>query len=392
MGISYCRDSPPLTKSKGFTTTLRAAQADTGYREVSRIMKKVGREPQKLETLNLFAVLQSGSEGALNDPANRQSFLTQVDSGLTNALNSESTLHGIRVQTMFRGLVANLDSVEMIKEEDAGECYYKSHDEILVPDFRVVTDEGKPLLIETKNHFAKDPLKRYRIRHADVQALGRYADLSGVPLRFAIYWAAMNQWTLNDPKRFTVNGDYAEIELFQAMKESEVASLGDFAIGTEYPITLRLNADMSKPRETTPERRVSMTIGSADITVGDVLIEDKTEKNIALYLMMYGKWVYDGGHVELDDQGLPVAAVHKVTPEDPFPNQGFEIIGSLSSLYSQVYNSLTLEGHKVSQLNVKEPAALAPIIPRDIESKQLKLWRLILQPNYKDDDSDVGDE
>lgn len=355
-------------------------------------MKKVGREPQRLETLNLFAVLQSGSEGALDDPANRQSFLTQVDSGLTSALNSESTLHGIRVQTMFRGLVANLESVKMIKEEDAGECYYKSPDEILVPDFRVVTDKGDTLLIETKNHFAKDPVKRYRIRQADVQALRRYADLSGVPLRFAIYWAAMNQWTLNDPKRFTVNGDYAEIELFQAMKESEMASLGDFSIGTEYPITLRLNADLSKPRETTTEGHVIKTIGDADIMIGDVLVEDKTEKNIALYLMMYGKWVYDGGHLELDDQGLPVAAVHEVTPEESFPNQGFEIIGSLSSLYSHVYNSLTLEGRSVSKLNVKEPAALAPIIPRDFEGKRLKLWRLILQPNCNDGDSDAGDE
>jgi hypothetical protein len=59
-------------------------------------VKKVGREPQKLETLNLFSMLQPGKEGSLNDPASRQSFLAQVDSGLTNALSSESTLHGIR--------------------------------------------------------------------------------------------------------------------------------------------------------------------------------------------------------------------------------------------------------------------------------------------------------
>jgi hypothetical protein len=109
-------------------------------------VKKVGREPQKLETLNLFSMLQPGKEGSLNDPASRQSFLAQVDSGLTNALSSESTLHGIRVQTMFRSLVTNLDSVQLIKEEDAGECYYKSSDEILIPDFRIVTDKGDPFL------------------------------------------------------------------------------------------------------------------------------------------------------------------------------------------------------------------------------------------------------
>ena len=113
------------------------------------------------------------------------------------------------------------------------------------------------------------------------------------------------------------------------------------------------------------------------------MLADKTEQNIAFYLMMYGKWNYDGGHVELDEGGLPLAAVHQVSPEEITPNQGFEIIGFLSSLYSQVYNSLTLEEGRVSRLNVKEPTSLAPVIPRDLEKKQLPLWRFILQPNYE---------
>jgi len=39
-------------------------------------MKKLGREAPKLETLNLFSLLQSGDGKTLYDPANRQSFLT----------------------------------------------------------------------------------------------------------------------------------------------------------------------------------------------------------------------------------------------------------------------------------------------------------------------------
>lgn len=85
-------------------------------------MQKVGREPQKPETLNLFSLLQPGKEGFLSDPASQQSLPARVDSGLTNALSSESTLHGIRVQTMFRSPVTNLDSVQLIREEVAG-CY-----------------------------------------------------------------------------------------------------------------------------------------------------------------------------------------------------------------------------------------------------------------------------
>ncbi len=351
-------------------------------------MKKVGREPQKLETLNLFSVLQSGDGRAIYDPENRESFLSQIDAGLTRALDSEATLHGIRVQSLFRGMVANLDSVRLLKEEDTGDCYYPCDDDLLVPDFRVVTDKGKAFLIETKNHFSKDPMKRYRIRATDLDALGRYADLVGNPLRFAIYWAPWNLWTLNDPLRFTRSGKYAEIELFQAMKENEMALLGDYGIGTGYPLTLRLTADMNKPREILPDGKVSMRIEGSEIRVGDILLEDKTERNIAFYLMMYGKWHYDGGHIELDGDGLPVAAVHTVSPEEVTPNQGFEMIGSLSSLYSQVYNFLTLEEDgRVAKLNVKEPTSLAPVIPRDLEKKQLPLWRFILQPNYKQPDA-----
>ncbi len=345
-------------------------------------MKKLGRETQKLETLNLFSLLQSGDGKTLYDPANRQSFLTQVDAGLTRALDSEATLHGIRVQSMFRGMAASLDFVKLLKEEDSGDCYFQSDAEILVPDFRVVTDKGDSLLIETKNHFSKDPMRRYRIRTADLEALRRYADIVATPLRMAVYWAHWNQWTLNDPKRFRVEANYSEMEFIQAMKESEMASLGDYSIGTTYPLVLRLAAAMDKTRTISPEGRVEMTIGAVEISAAGIALEDKVERNIALYLMIYGKWQYDGGHIEFDNAG-PVAAVHTSTPEEPTPGQGFEIVGSLSSLYSQHYNSLTLDEGRVSHLNVKDPTALAPVIPRQLEKKRLPLWRFIQQPNYE---------
>ena len=235
-------------------------------------------------------------------------------------------------------------------------------------------------------------MRLYRIRNTDLEALGRYADLVGIPLRFAIYWAPWNQWTLNDPKRFSRNGNYAEIDFFQGMRESEMASLGDYSIGTKYPITLKLNAAMDKPREILPGGQVSIWIGGWEIWVDDIQLKDKAEQSIAFYLMMYGKWNYDGGHAELDEDGLPVTAVHQVSPDEITPNQGFEIIGSLSSLYSQVYNFLTLEENRVSQLDVKEPTSIAPVIPRDFKKNQLPLWRFILQPNYEQSEPQGDDE
>ena len=85
----------------------------------------------------------------------------------------------------------------------------------------------------------------------------------------------------------------------------------------------------------------------------------------------------------MDESGLPVAAVHTSAPEGSTRGQGFEIIGSVSSLYSQHYNSLTLEEGRVLRLNVGDPTALAPVIPRDLQKKQLSLWRFTQNPNYE---------
>jgi hypothetical protein len=72
------------------------------------------------------------------------------------------------------------------------------------------------------------------------------------------------------------------------MKENEMASLGDYSIGTAYPLKLRLAAAMDKPRTISAEGRVEMTIGAVEISAAGSVLEDKTERNIALYLMLYG--------------------------------------------------------------------------------------------------------
>jgi hypothetical protein len=104
-------------------------------------------------------------------------------------------------------------------------------------------------------------MRRYRIRNQDVKALQRYAEAVGTPLRLAIYWAHWNLWTLNDPERFARSGNYAEIEFIQAMKQNEMAVLGDYSIGTTYPLTLKLLAAIDQPRTVSPEGIASMCIG-----------------------------------------------------------------------------------------------------------------------------------
>jgi len=343
-------------------------------------VKKLGREPRKLETLNLFSLLQRDDGSTLYDPGNHASFFAQVNSGLTEALDSESTLHGMRIQSLFAGMVANLGKAQLLKEEDSGVCYYEG-DDLCLPDFRIVTTSGDVMLVETKNHFSKKGMSPFRIRRSDLDGLERYAKLVGTPLKIAVYWAGWNLWTLNDAASFAGNRKYAELEFRVAAMQSEMAALGDFMIGTKYPLVLRLIAATDKPRSISADGVASIHFKGFEIRCADTLIEDKTEQNIALYLMMYGKWEYDGGYIEFDDSGLPAAAVHTVSPDEITPNQGFEIIGSLSSLYSQLYNALTLEEGKVTRLRLTDPTAIAPIIPLQHEKKSLPLWRFVQTAN-----------
>jgi hypothetical protein len=250
-----------------------------------------------------------------------------------------------------------------------------------------VTALDKSILVEVKSHFAKKPLKPFRLRKTDLEALERYASATKTPFRFAIYWAPWNLWTLNASRFFLPDGDYQEITLETAMRESEMAVLGDFSIGTRFPLVLSLTAAQNKSRSLSPDGKAVMNVGRADISCAGVPITSAKERNVAIYLMMYGKWEYDGGKVELDGQGLPAAMIHTVSPpEDEEESiEHFRIIGYLSSLYSSLYNTLTLKDGKVERLRVKDPVSLAPVIPLKWDGAELPLWRFVLQPNTQSD-------
>jgi hypothetical protein len=310
----------------------------------------------------------------------------RVNSGLDQALKSESTLHGIRVQSMFQAMVASFDKARMVKQEDSGECYHNCVEPVQIPDFRVVLEDGRPLLVETKNYFrtATSALVPFEIRNRDMGALTQYAMLMTVPLRFAIYWAHWNTWTLNDPQHFTRGQNSTQIEFADAVKTSEMADLGDVSIGTEYPLTLRLKAASDESRTISTEGQFHFSIGGVEVYCAGRLLEDPLERNIAFYLMMYGKWQGGEPRAELDESQAPTAVLYIAEPEDIHEGQGFEIIGSLSSMFSSFYNSMTLEETRVSNLpHYDDPARLAPIIPRDYKGKNLPLWRFIQQPNYE---------
>jgi hypothetical protein len=144
--------------------------------------------------------------------------MARIRKGILEAMNSVSTPHGWRVQALFEVLVASLGEVHFLKQEDAGDVYFAG-DHVNVPDFRIVTADGRHLLVDAKNFRAADPTADYRMRRKDYEGLLRYTALVGLSeLKLAIYWSPWNLRTLTDVARMRDESDRLTISLLEASK------------------------------------------------------------------------------------------------------------------------------------------------------------------------------
>ena len=85
------------------------------------------------------------------------------------------------------------------------------------------------------------------MRTADVEALRRYAGLTGARLVFAHYWSAINHWTMIDSQALQRNGAHFELDISTAMIANELGLLGDRVVCTTAQLALSLLADPDAP-------------------------------------------------------------------------------------------------------------------------------------------------
>jgi hypothetical protein len=344
-------------------------------------IRRIPRDYQKFEVLNLFTALQAGK--AIHNPDQTVAFLESVREGLQRALTSSSTLHGLRTQSLFEQMVVNLGKVLLLKQEDAGDCYGEG---VRPPDFRILTRD-QAMLVEVKNHHRTDPAQPFRIPARSLRELQQYASLVKTPLRLAIYWARYNTWTLNDPDRLQPSGKYKIIDLVTAIKESSMAELGDSVIGTRQPLTLTINADTRKPQIRDASGWQRYIIHSREFACAGKPVLENTAQNVALYLMTFGKWDYSSKPFLADD-GLIQKVEYLFAPpaESPDDHDDIAIIGSLSSLFSTFYNLNTIEGETVSAFARVDNPPEAALILRDLPHfDDLPLWHFIQKPNLGGD-------
>ena len=318
---------------------------------------------------------------SLNDPKAIPEFVTFAENAVRRALSRTSLLHGQRTQAMFESMLVSLGGYSLLKAEDTGNVY--PNEKYIAPDFRVVLTDGTQWLIEVKNAYIDDPLRQERqfMTKSYREKLEQYASATGGQLKLAVYWAKWGIWTLVSPERFADSAGNVSVDMKTGMMENELVYLGDQMIGTKPPLRLRLEADPATSEPVTADGTVRFTISGVRVYSGEVELLDRLEKEIAWTFMRYGSWRMDGPLADLEGDRL-FAVEFRWDPEEN-TDQGFEMIGTFSEMFSRYYSEQTLLNQEVIQLFAQpRPGWFAPLVASEYEMKVLPLWQFKLYPRY----------
>jgi hypothetical protein len=152
-------------------------------------------------------------------------------------------------------------------------------------------------------------------------------------------------------------------------------------IGTVPLLEFRLYSDPTKPRRIQADRKAECTIGHVEVLVGDQVMVEKKEQEIAWFLLLYGKWPIEDSPAEVVNGELISWGVRAAPEERANPDENFEFVGRLSTMVSMQYNDITAPSGQVDLLTPhRDPDALGVLIPPDFKSDRLPLWRFVIKP------------
>ena len=186
-------------------------------------------------------------------------------------------------------------------------------------------------------------------------------------MKLAVYWSQWNVWTLVPLSAFKTEGR-PSLSMFRAVKADEMGILGDLHIGTRFPLQLRVIADPAHKRTVGDDGEVAFRIRRVEMYCADQRLTGR-DWNIAMWFMLYGRWEEEATAKITDGDLVAVNLVR--TPQEDH-HQGFEFIGTLSSLFSSMYLSSTSDADRVTRLGIKVVGgALGSLIPSDYQSDAL---------------------
>jgi hypothetical protein len=353
-------------------------------------IRKISRDPEGIESLKLYALLtpQDALGVGLHDQARLDEFVERVKRGVSGSLEKESRLRGLRVEALFRAMLVALGGFTLLTDIDGGEPYFDdAGGPVKLPDFSIVDRDGQQLLVEVKSASPSDPFGSHAIRKTEMLGLQRYGELMKAPVAVAHYWRGWNLWTLVPLDKLTPKGKKYAIDVKDALVYNELSRFGDRWIATRPPLTLIVHVEEGSGQPTASDQ-VIVKITGVEISAAGVVLKEDQEANIAWFLMLYGTWPDEEPQMKMED-GKPRAIELSVnpTPEklEQVEREGFTSIGILSSMYSSMYNQLTLtpDGEVRELQHEPDPEQLAALIPADYwdrKDRALPLWGFQVKP------------
>jgi hypothetical protein len=357
------------------------------------MIRRQPRDSDGIGSLKLLAALDlpTVAQRAVGEADSVDELTCRLGAGVRASLDNASRLHGLRAEAMFRAVLVALGAFQLLVEEDEGQVYYEdAQGPVKLPDYRAVDSEGRQLLVEVKAVPPKSRQLHHRIPAAEVHGLRRYGELTDTAVAVAHYWSAANLWTLIDLERMRSRDGRYELGLGEAIKFNQMARFGDRTIGTVPPLELRLEVeelgDRARPDTAT------VLIKNTQLLAAGQSLEDEVERKIAFLLFRYGRWDLETpAEIDADGRITSIALQAAPPPETrkEVERHGFAMVGALSSMYSAMFNEITLDDEgAVRQLDHhSEPGELGSLIPGDYFERldrRLKLWVLRVQPANED--------
>ena len=339
-------------------------------------MKKLKRDAEKFDVLELFSDMAAELGYKLDDPIAQEDFVKRVKRSIESSKKSNISIFGKRVESLFAYVAGALGKVVLLKQEDSGDIYF-SGDEIIAPDYRLTFDNGEQLLVEVKNCHHRSATKKFTVKKKYYNKLRQYSDLNGLELRFAVYFSSWNYWTLLDIGCFEEGKDSYSIDSMKAMACSEMARLGDCMVGTAPDLELCFLCD---PSDIDEDGQAIVVIRDVKIyCAGNEIIAD-AEKKIAFYLIKFGTWLESATEAVVRDSKLVGLKLVYSPEEQEEPN--FAFIGHLSMMVSNGFRNHTVKNGDVVAVKLGlDPSVFKVLIPQDYEGINLPLWRFVIKPN-----------
>lgn len=351
----------------------------------SESFRRVARDHARLDSLDLYSrTVALGSGLAISSAQRIDDALASIRGDLLSTTMQESTLHGWRVQALFEAIVASLGKVRLLKFEDAGDIFI-SGPALRPPDFRIITADGRQLLVEVKGFSHASPNAEFRIRTRDIDELRIYAEAVGVPeLMLAVYWVRWNWWTLTPVACFRPDGPrHLALSFPEAIVANEMNAVGDRTIGTEWPLTLTVLSDPTQPRTVDETGKASFKIGRVEHAVAGRIVEAPEEQAIMHRLMLHGGWEETAIANTVDNE--LVAMSFEFAPSPPPERGEFALHRPLSSVFSSLFKEATTDSEgEITDLRIDiDPGALASLVPDDYQGDALRIWRFEISPSTR---------